>query len=174
MPSAHCKKFQYRTQFTRATFLALCMSIILTSPSGADECESSTPARRLNIEKSAIDFESLDTKSGSYVAALKNGDLMMASFLQCGLGMHAHFYSRVPVTREQRAKTLRWLLAAVQPSPDAYASLEKQVNTKADLSDKKSYTLSTGNAERHVFEFKASESPLYHTVLHYRWEPPEH
>lgn len=176
MPNANCKQFQYRAQFVRTAFLGLlCMCFTLTSPdSTANECESSTVARKLGIEKSTIDFETLDTKSGSYVVALRNGDLVMASFSQCGLGMHAHFYSRNPVTKEQRAKTLRWLLAAVQPSPAAHASLEKQVNSKADLSDKKTYTLTSGNEERHVFEFQASESPLYHTVLHYRWEPPAH
>lgn len=176
MHSANRKQLPYRTQFVRTAFLGMfCMCFILTSPdSNADECESSTVARKLGIEKSTIDFETLDTKSGSYVAALKNGDLVMASFSQCGLGMHAHFYSRNPVTKEQRAKTLHWLLAAVQPNPAAYASLGKLVNSKADLSDKKTYTLTSGNEERHVFEFQASESPLYHTVLHYKWDPPAH
>ena len=110
MPDAK-RKFPYRAQFVRTAFLGLlCMCFTLTSPvSTANECETSTVARKLGIEKSTIDFETLDSKSGSYVAALKNGDLLMASFSQCGLGMHAHFYSRNPVTKEQRSKTLLWL-----------------------------------------------------------------
>lgn len=176
MSNINYKQFPYRTQCARSIFLGmLCICVISTSPeSKADECESSTVARKLGIEKSTIDFETLNTKSGSYVATLKNGDLVMASFSQCGLGMHAHFYSRNPVTKEQRAKTLRWLLAAVQPSPAAFASLEKLINSKADLSDKKTYSLTSENEEKHMFEFKSSESPLYHTVLHYRWQPPAH
>lgn len=167
---------QYSAKLVRSAFLGmLCVCTILTSPhSDADECQSSTVARKLNIEKLTIDFETLDDKKGGYVATLKNGDLVMASFLQCGLGMHAHFYSRNPVAKEQRAKTLRWFLAAVLPSQAAYASLEKQVNSTADFSDKKPHVFTGGNEEKHVFEFKASESPLFHTVLHYRWDSPAH
>lgn len=176
MSNTNDKQFPYRAQCVRSAFMGLlCMCVISTSPvSSADECESSTVTRKLDIEKSTIDFETLDAKSGNYVATLKNGDLVMASFSQCGLGMHAHFYSRNPATKEQRIKTLHWFLAAVLPSPAAYASLGKQVTSKADFSDKKPFTLTSVNEERHVFEFQASESPLYHTALHYRWEPPAH
>lgn len=176
MANDYLKHFQFSAQLLRAVPLGiLCMCAISTSPdSSANECESSTVARKLGIEKSTIDFETLDTKSGSFVATLKNGDLVMASFSQCGLGIHAHFYSRSYMTNVQRTKTLRWFLAAVLPSPAANSSLQKRVGSKVDLSDKKPFMLIGENEERHVFKFQASESPQYHTVLHYRWDPPAH
>jgi hypothetical protein len=140
----------------------------------AQECESSTVARRLGIDKATIGFETLDEKKGDYVATLKNGDLVMASFSQCGLGMHAHFYSRTPITGEQKDKTLRWFVSAVLPSQAAYAALAKQIDAAAGATDKNTLTLTGANEESHSFEFKNSESPQFSSVLHYRWNPPLH
>ena len=169
---------QYGVSLVRRALLGMFCTAALLASAGvhADECESSTPPRKLGLEKSTIEFETLDQKRGSYVAALKNGDLVMASFSQCGLGMHAHFYSRNPLAKEQRSKTLRGFLAAVLPSQAAYESLAKQLNSTTDLADKKTQTLTSAHeeTETHTFEFQASESPLYHTVLHYRWNPPLH
>jgi hypothetical protein len=167
---------QHRARIPRAARLGIFCLAALLAPfaSGADECETSTTARRLNIEKSTVDFETLEEKRGNYVATLKNGDLVMASFQQCGLGMHAHFYSRNPVAPAQRARTLRWVLAAVAPGPAVYQSLEKQMGSVMGASDKTTYTFSDANEESHVFEFKASESPLFQTVVHYTWNPPQH
>lgn len=159
----------------RAFFSLLCLCSILISPTvGAEECESTTVARRLGIDKINISFETLDEKKGSYVATLKNGDLVMASFSQCGLGMHAHFYSRTPITNELKNKTLRWFLSAVLPSQAAYASLAKQIDSAASSADKKTYTFTSANEESHTFEFKTSESPQFSNALHYSWNPPLH
>ena len=156
-----------------ARFGIFCLVALLASPAThAEECESRTTARRLNIEQSTIDFETLDEKQGNYVATLKNGDLVMASFQQCGLGMHAHFYSRNPIAPEHRAQTLRWFLVAIAPSQTVYKSLEKQLGSVVEPSDKKTYSFADANEERHVFEFKVSETPLSRYVLHYTWYPP--
>ena len=148
--------------------------LLLPFAANASECESSTVARKLGIEKAKLSYETLDKKSGTYVATLKNGDLVMASFLRCGLGMHAHLYSRKPIASEQRAAAIKWLLAAVLTSEAEYASVEEQVNIRADYADGNAYTFDSDNEESYSFEFKPSESPLFHTVLHYRWNPPLH
>jgi hypothetical protein len=159
-----------------ALFFCVCFvwSFLAAPGVGAQECESSTVARKLAIEKSRIRYETLDEKRGSYVATLKNGDLVMAWFSPCGLGLHAHFYSRTPITEEQKGATLRWFLAAVLPNAAASASLGKQIDAPSTSVDKKTYTFTGANDESHTFEFKASESPLYRSVLHYRWNPPLH
>lgn len=147
---------------------------LLISPSiHAEECDTNTVARPLNIEKSTIKFEQLDKKAGEYVATLQNGDLVMASFLQCGLGLHAHLYSHRTLTGDQRAQTLKWFLAAVLPSPEIYKALENQIDASKGYEDNKTYTVSD-DMESHDFEFKASESPLFKTAVHYSWQPPQH
>ncbi len=158
-----------------ALITILCLCSILVAPTVfAQECESSTVARRLEIDKTTVSFETLDEKKGSYVATLKNGDLVMASFSQCGLGMHAHFYSRTPITGEQKNKTLRWFVSAVLPSKAAYAALAKQIDAAAGAADTKTVTLTGANEESHAFEFKTSESPQFSSALHYSWNPPLH
>lgn len=167
---------QCRAKVPRAARLGmLCLAALMAPPATvADECESSTTARRLNIEKSTVDFEALEEQRGNYVATLKSGDLVMASFQRCGLGMHAHFYSRNPVAPEQRTRILRWFLAAVAPSQAVYQSLEKQMGSVQGATDKTTYRFSDANEESHVFEFKASETPLFQSVVHYTWNPPQH
>ena len=161
----------------------LFISAMLAAPTvTAQECETNTVARRLGVDKARINFETLDEKNGRYVATLKNGDLVMASFTQCGLGMHAHFYSRAPITHALRIQTLRWFVSAVLPGQAAYAYIEKQIGpamtspttSPAIYSDKTDYTFTGTNGESHTFEFKTSESPLFSTALHYRWTPPSH
>ena len=171
-----CFSPPHRTKTARGAFIKiLCLCSILAAPTAvAQECESSTVARRLGIDKATIRFETLDEKQGSYVATLKNGDLVMASFSQCGLGMHAHFYSRTPISGEAKSKTLRWFVTAVLPSQAAYAALAKQIDSAASATDKNTYTFTGANEEAHSFEFKPSESPQFSTAFHYSWNPPLH
>jgi len=152
--------------------LCLC-TLFLVHTVNASECLTNTPARKLSIDKSEIKFETLDKNSGQYVATLVNGDLIMASFLQCELGMNAHLYSRKAISTTQRAATLRSFLSAILPNNISYAAYEKQIDSSINYVNDKTYTLSN-ESESHSFEFKASESPLFKTALHYRWQPPLH
>lgn len=146
--------------------------ILLSQTVYAEECEVSTTARKLNIDKTMINFDALDKKMGEYRAILKNGNLLLASFAQCSLSAEVHFYSRTAISEDQRSNTIRWLLASIL-SPQYYQGIEKQIKTSTQYLDSKIYTVSN-EFEAYGFEFKPSVSPLFKTVLHYTWLPPEH
>lgn len=145
--------------------------VLFLSLGQAPACEVSTTARALNITGTEPAFQTLDAEQGHYVATFENGDLLLAAFSQCGLGMHAHYYSRTALNEQQRAERLAAFLAAVLPNQEVYKRLQGAL-AQAVLRDGQVIGI-PDTMDSHDFVFQAAESPLFHTVIHYTWIAPQ-
>ncbi len=145
--------------------------VVFLSLGQALACEVNTTARALSVTGMSPAFETLDAERGQYVATFENGDLLLGAFFHCELGMHAHYYSRTALNEQQRTERLDAFLAAVLPNREAYERLRGAL---AQALPPDGEVISVPDAmESHEFVFQAAESPLFHTVIHYTWIPPE-
>lgn len=153
--------------------LIVILSMLLSPAAGAFECDAHTMPRRFDLSGQEVSHEALDEEKGNYVVLFKNGDLLLAAFSTCGLGMHAHYYATAPLTKVEQTVRLRWMLAAVLPSRSIYEELEQQLVDSPSL--KKGDIVSFGDEfESHDFVLSDSESPLFSSVIHYTWNPPQY
>lgn len=139
----------------------------------ATECDVYTTPRNLKLSENKVAHQMLDREGGDYVVIFENGDILLASFNQCGLGLHAHYYAREPLIMSERTERLKWMLFAVLPSREAFERLKSQLTKWSDPANDQVMSVYDGS-ETHDFTFRASESPLFKTSLHYTWNPPEY
>lgn len=151
--------------------LGLGGALLLLTLGQALACETVTTARELPIDKTLLAQTSLNEESGQFVAAFKNGDLLIANFSQCGLGLDAHLYLHKSLSDEsqRRAQSLRFL-AWLWPQED----LSAQLKAIPVLPTHEPIALAGAAGDGHELRIVKAESPLFAAVIHYTWLAPEH
>lgn len=136
-----------------------------------DDMGAYTIPRTFELGGQNTKYEVLDETNGNYIVLFENGDFLIASFEQCGLGLHAHYYSTRDLGTPARRERLRWMVAAVLPSREAFEEVEPQLKQLPTPDDGTVLRLTTA-FDSHDLTFGVSESPLFRTVIHYRWNAP--
>lgn len=163
MPSAQLKRF---------TPLFLLLLTILSGPSHGEECLASTDARPIMSNHPELQSEKLIADMGKYSAVLKNGDIVLATFSTCDLGISAHYLSVSALTSEERMARVTMLLTQILPSAAVISKVTPQLeNLKGSSFDQP--VVLDGLGDQHQIVIKPSTSPLYKLDIQYGWIPPE-
>lgn len=163
------------------TLLLLASLQLVSIALHAEDCIVSTTTSALESDKSLLSKEVIDEKTGKYIAIYKNGDLLLASFAPCDLGLHAHFYSRELIPATAQVNRLNMFIDLVQGKGEASNKLKSYVKADALPATGQPIILTVSGmedepvpGESHQFVFKTDESPLYRSAIHYNWNPPQH
>lgn len=139
----------------------------LATTAHAEDCMVSTdPPARLSTLPDVMQHTD---KSGVYQVTFAGGDLILAKYGTCELALSAHYLLRTDAS----LKNIEDFLAAVVPAQGQAASLVQQLQEKGPLSSGQSVSLE-GENDGHLLSIQPASSPLFKTVVHYRWQAPQH
>lgn len=139
----------------------------------ADDCMVTTDARQFMAGAAQLASHQLDTTDGQYTALLKNGDIIIARFAQCDLGLTAHYFSVKDLNANELEHTLKMFLGRLLSSDDLMKKFGPDISRFS--SNNKNGPLSLpGNGDAHQLSVKPSVSPLYQLHIQYEWIPPEY
>jgi len=145
---------------------------IFSTPSYSEDCHASTDARALMSTLPELQSEKLIARTGKYSAVLKNGDIVMAMFTTCGLGLSAHYLSVKPLNSNERMAHVKMFLSHILPSQSVVNKVIPQLQGFKGNSFDKAVVLE-GLGDQHQVVIKPSPSPLYSLDIQYNWIPPE-
>ncbi|WP_226664177.1 hypothetical protein [Microbulbifer aggregans] len=137
----------------------------------AKECVISTTPRALFTGVEGVVREHFEPEKGEYSATLKDGSSVTARFDLCGLGVKASYL--IEHESGRLSEYIKVLLVSAIPSEDTARTISSQVVKYSEEDFRRGITLQEANGGHRV-QVKDSPSPLYETVIHYRWVPPEH
>lgn len=151
--------------------VALTMLFAISSSVLASECIVSTTPRALFSGMENVTEEHFEPEKGKYSATLTNGNTLTARFDLCALGLRASYL--IERDDEPLSEKISFLLTRASPSNISASALSSQVSSHSDEDFRRGVVLQGANGN-HWVQVKNSPSPLYATVIHYRWIPPEH
>jgi hypothetical protein len=163
MPSAQLK---------RPPSILLLLLTVMSGPSHGEGCLASTDARPVMSTSPELQSEKLIADTGKYSAVLNNGDIVLANFATCELGMSAHYLSRSALNAEERMARVKMFFTRILPSEAAVSKVIPQLaNLNGNNFDKA--VVLEGLGDQHQIIIKPSASPLYKLDIQYYWIPPE-
>ncbi len=153
------------------TYFFLIISV-LSFPLYAEDCLVSTDARLLMKGYPDLQSEKLIKKDGQYSAILKNGDIVLAKFSTCSLGMSAHYFSVKKLNNDELLKRLTMFLSRTVASEMVAKKVLAQL-ANLDANKFKQAVILEGLGSQHQLIVKPSTSPIFKQHIQYDWIPPE-
>jgi hypothetical protein len=160
------------TQLKRLISFLLLLLTLVSGPSHGEECLASTDARPIMSTSPELQSEKLVADAGKYSAVLKNGDIVLAKFATCDLGMSAHYLSKRELTAEERMARVKMFLTRVLPSAVVVNKVIPQLANLNGNSFDQAVVLD-GLGDQHQIVIKPSTNPLFTLDIQYTWIPPE-
>lgn len=154
-------------------FLLVASLIIPALPCQAEDCLVSTDMRPLLSKAPELQEEKINTKDGRYSALLKNGDILVAQFATCDLGIQAHYFSVTNLNDQQLKQRVHMLLSSVLPSDTVAGKVLPQLDSLS-VEALKQPQIFQGLNDEHQIHIQPSPSPAFHTLISYDWIPPQH
>lgn len=156
---------------TITTYLLLIFSVF-TFPSYAEECMVSTDTRSIMKSHPDLQSEKIIEKDGQYSAVLNNGDIVLAKFSTCSLGMSAHYFSVKKLSNSELLERIKMFLGQAVASKDEANKALPQLDGY-DVDKFKDAVVLTGLGSQHQLIVKPSASTIYKQHIQYDWIPPE-
>lgn len=152
-------------------YLILLIAVI-SLPLYAAECPVSTDTRLLMKSHPNLTKEKLVKKDGQYSAQLKNGDIVLAKFSTCSLGMSAHYFSVKKMSDDETLARVKMFLSRVLPSEQVANKVLPQL-AGLEVNKLKQAIVLKGLGSQHKIIIKPSASTIYKQHIQYDWIPPE-
>ena len=138
----------------------------------ADNCLVSTDTRLLMNSSPSLQSEKLLKKDGQYSAILKNGDIVLAKFSTCSLGMTAHYFSIKELSNDELLQRVKMFLTRALPSETVVKKVLPQLDGLSANKFNKTILLE-GFGSQHQIIVKPSKSQIFKQHIQYDWIPPE-
>lgn len=162
-----------KTKILRLLTFVFPLLSLASTPSYSEDCPVTTDARAIMSTIPNLQSEKLITSTGKYSAVLKNGDIVMATFSTCGLGMTVHYLSVRPLTSNERMTHVKTLLNRILPSEAVVKKVMPHLEEFMGNSFDQPVILD-GLGDQHRLLITPSPSPLYTLDIQYDWIPPEY
>ena len=139
----------------------------------SEDCMVTTDSRSLMTGSALLQEEKLNKADGRYSAVLKNGDVILAQYASCDLGMQAHYLSVMPLGDAELKQLLEVFLTRVLTSDAVVKKIAPQLKSLSSATFQKPVILQ-GLNDQHQLIVRPAASPNFHTIIQYNWIPPEH
>ena len=141
--------------------------------SNAEDCVVKTDVRPLMSGMPALQEEKIFATEGRYTAVLKNGDVMLARFATCDLGMQANYMSVKALDNTELMQVLEMFLTRVLPSDTVAKKVLPQLKGLSSAALRKTITLQ-GLNDQHQIIVKSATNKNFNTMIEYNWIAPEY
>lgn len=141
--------------------------------SNAKDCQIKTDLRPLMTGMPALQQEKIIAAEGRYSAVLKNGDVVLANFATCDLGMQANYMSVKALDNTELMQVLEMFLTRVLPSDVVAKKVLPQLKGLSFAALQNTVTLQ-GLNDQHQIVVKSAASPVFYTMIQYNWVAPEY
>lgn len=173
-PYVHLLSTGYKMIIMKTLKSLLFTAIIFWSMSAySEDCLVTTDARSLMTGLVTLQEEKLSLEEGRYSAIMKNGDVILARYASCDLGMQASYLSVKPLADAELMQLLEIFLARVLVSDEVVKKVLPQLRSLSLAALQKSVILQ-GTNDKHQIVVKTAASPNFHTIIQYNWISPEH
>jgi redox-regulated HSP33 family molecular chaperone len=153
--------------------LLLIALMLWSMSSNAEDCLVKTDTRSLMTGMAGLQEEKINVAEGRYTAVLKNGDVVLARFATCDLGMQANYLSVKALDNAELRQTLEMFLTRALASDAVAKKVMPQIKALSAAALQKTATLQ-GLNDQHQIVVKPAASPNFHTIIQYNWIPPEY
>ena len=154
-------------------FLLFSAVILWSLSSFAEDCLVKTDLRPLMTGVTDLQEEKTNVADGRYTAVLKNGDVIMAQFATCDLGMQASYMSVKALDNAALMQRLEMFITRVLPSDTVVTKVLPQLKALKPAALQKPVILQ-GLNDQHQVVVKSAASPNFHTIIQYNWIAPEY
>ncbi len=151
-------------------FIALAFWSMATN---AEDCVAKTDVRPLMTGMPALQEEKIIVAEGRYTAVLKNGDVVLARFATCDLGMQANYMSVKVLDNTELMQVLEVFITRVLASDTVAKKVIPQLKGLNSAALQKTVTLQ-GLNDQHQIVVKSATSPSFQTMIQYNWIAPEY
>ena len=154
-------------------FLLLIALVFWSMSSNAEDCLIKTDVRPLMTAMASLQEEKILDTEGRYTAVLKNGDVILARFATCDLGMQANYLSVKALDNTELMQVLEMFLTRVLASDAVAKKVMPQLKGLSTAALQKTVTLQ-GLNDQHQIAVKSASSSTFHTMIQYNWIAPEY
>ena len=155
------------------TSLLIIALVFWSMASNAEDCPVKTDMRPLMQGLASLQEEKIIAAEGRYTAVLKNGDIVLARFATCDLGMQANYMSVKALDNTELLQVLEMFLTRALASDVVAKKVIPQLKGLSTAALQKTVTLQ-GLNDQHQIAVKSASSSTFHTMIQYNWIAPEY